>query len=220
MGYTLLAEATAARAAGGGVGGLGCIAIWLGRRGVAFNSLFAAALVVLAINPNDLFRAGPQLSFLAVAVLIWFGHWAWCHLANAGSVGPDSESVQPWYERTLKRAEAVDIVLLVTSLAVWLTTLPLVLSTFHVVSPIAIPASLIVWPLVIVAMWSGFFMLVVGWIGRRRSAHYAPSSATGRWLVWKSVVQWAAAVPAGHSWASRAGLVVGRCFLRRPACCR
>ena len=39
------------------------------------NVLSAAALVVLAMNPNDLFRAGPQLSFLAAAVLAWSATW-------------------------------------------------------------------------------------------------------------------------------------------------
>ena len=42
----------------------------LGRQPSGFNTLAAAALVVLLWNPSDLFRAGPQLSFLAVAVLI------------------------------------------------------------------------------------------------------------------------------------------------------
>ena len=42
-------------------------------RGVAFNSLAAAAIVVLAINPSELFHTGTQLSFLCVAVLVWVG---------------------------------------------------------------------------------------------------------------------------------------------------
>ncbi len=45
----------------------------LGRRPLGFNSLAAAALVVLAVNPAELFRAGAQLSFLCVAGLIWWG---------------------------------------------------------------------------------------------------------------------------------------------------
>ena len=56
-----------------------CIAVWLGRRPLGFNSLAAAALVVLAINPAHLFHVGAQLSFLCVAGLIWFAtrrpHW-------------------------------------------------------------------------------------------------------------------------------------------------
>ena len=48
-----------------------CAASYLGRRPLSFNSLAAAALVVLALNPNHLFHAGAQLSFLSVAGLMW-----------------------------------------------------------------------------------------------------------------------------------------------------
>ena len=76
MFYTLLAELQppVVRAAVFGI--LLCVAAWTGRRGVAFNSLAAAALIVLAINPADLFRPGPQLSFLAVITLVWIGQWS------------------------------------------------------------------------------------------------------------------------------------------------
>ncbi len=50
-----------------------CAAAYSGRRPLSFNSLAAAALVVLAINPSDLFHVGAQLSFLSVAGLMWFG---------------------------------------------------------------------------------------------------------------------------------------------------
>ncbi len=42
-----------------------CGAAYLGRRPLGFNSLAAAALVVLAVNPADLFRAGPSCRFSA-----------------------------------------------------------------------------------------------------------------------------------------------------------
>ena len=53
-----------------------CVGAWTGRRGVAFNSLAAAAVIVLAINPAQLFQTGTQLSFLCVAILIWVGQWS------------------------------------------------------------------------------------------------------------------------------------------------
>jgi competence protein ComEC len=49
-----------------------CLALAVGRRTQAFNILAAAALVVLALNPSDLFHVGAQLSFLSVAGLAWF----------------------------------------------------------------------------------------------------------------------------------------------------
>ena len=53
-----------------------CLAMLLGRRALAFNSIAAAGLVVLALNPAELFQAGTQLSFLSVAVLAWFAERA------------------------------------------------------------------------------------------------------------------------------------------------
>ena len=47
-----------------------CWAIYFGRRRSGFNVLALAALIVLAVNPVDLFNVGPQLSFLCVAGLM------------------------------------------------------------------------------------------------------------------------------------------------------
>ena len=49
-----------------------CAAVYWGRRPLSFNSLAAAALVVLVINPSHLFHVGAQLSFLSVAGLMWY----------------------------------------------------------------------------------------------------------------------------------------------------
>ncbi|HEV3339487.1 MAG TPA: ComEC/Rec2 family competence protein [Pirellulales bacterium] len=50
-----------------------CLAMSGRRRWQPSNLLAGAALVVLVMNPSDLFRIGPQLSFLAVAALTWAG---------------------------------------------------------------------------------------------------------------------------------------------------
>jgi competence protein ComEC len=199
-GYTLLAESQPPVMRAAVLGILGCIAIWIGRRGVAFNSIFAAALVVLAINPNDLFRVGPQLSFLAVAVLIWCGHWALHDRQSMDPLEQLLESVAPWHERAKSRIKRWALALLLTSLAVWLVTLPLVLATYHIVSPIAVPVSLIIWPLVTVAMWSGLFMVAVGWLWPP-VGHVCGSICGGSLAGLETVVQWAEAVPGGHFWA-------------------
>ncbi len=49
-----------------------CGARVTGRRALDYNTLAAAAIAVLVLNPADLFSVGPQLSFLAVLVLAWF----------------------------------------------------------------------------------------------------------------------------------------------------
>ena len=98
-----------------------------------------------------------------------------------------------WLKRNFARAALLSAV-------VWLVTLPLVLSQFHIASPIAVLVSPIVSLIVFVTMWSGFLMLVIGPI-------IAPlGMALGTVCNWsigwlEGVVNWADRVPAGHFWA-------------------
>ena len=68
-----------------------CGAVYFGRRRVGFNVLALAGLIVLAVNPVDLFNVGPQLSFLCVAGLMAMAP-SWM----AATPGPDlPDDVQP-----------------------------------------------------------------------------------------------------------------------------
>ncbi len=163
--YTLLAELQPPVVRAAVLGILLCVATWTGRRGVAFNSLAAAALFVLAINPVDLFRPGPQLSFLAVITLVWVDRWSLTRRrASSDRIDELLAAGQQWYVQWLGAFGRWIGLLLLTSLAIWLTTLPLVLMNFHIGSPVAVLISPAVWLLVVVAMWSGFALLSVGWL--------------------------------------------------------
>lgn len=209
---------------------LACMAAWTGRSGVVFNSWSATALVVLALNPADLFRPGPQLSFLAVVALIWIGNQgkmvpagppAWLErmfavdqswfirtLAQWGrgfgwlGTPPDRleqmiAAAQPWYVRAIARFAGTIGWLAFASLVVWLVTLPLVLSQFHIASPISVVISPVLWGVVFVAMWSGFLMLTLGWlipaVGGLCGAVCAASLGA-----LEQLVVWAERLPAGH----------------------
>lgn len=50
-----------------------CGGLFFHRRPFSVNSLALAGLIILAINPSDLFQTGPHLSFLATGVFLWFG---------------------------------------------------------------------------------------------------------------------------------------------------
>ncbi|MCC7474807.1 MAG: ComEC/Rec2 family competence protein [Pirellulales bacterium] len=214
VGYMLLTKAEPPVVRATILATLGCVAAWVGRRVTAFNVLLLAALVVLILNPNDLFRAGPQLSFLAVAVLIWMSGWPWFRRFFAKQQSPVArETYEPpggevseivpaflWVGWLGGRVINWSLGLLATSFVVWATSLPLVLFTFHIVSPISIPASLALWPLVTLAMWSGFFMLVLGWL-------IPPVGlACGTVCGWslsglEALVHWAEGVTYGHFWS-------------------
>src|SRR5262249_40926677 len=133
--------------------------------GVAFNSICFAALFVIGLNPNDLFSAGPQLSFLAVGSLIGIGIWIEGRREIPDRLDEMIAASRPWPVRLAKRAwPRIWISMLLVPTVLWLTALPLVLYQFHILSPIAILISPAIAVIVFVAMWSGFLMLVAGWL--------------------------------------------------------
>jgi competence protein ComEC len=199
--YALLAEVQPPVVRAAVMGVVLCLAAWTGRRGVAFNALAAAALFVLAINPADLFRAGPQLSFLAVATLVWFGSWAVARRhASIDRLDQLVATARPWYIRTLTIFGRWIGWLLFASLAVWLAALPLVLMHFHVASPVSVLISPAVWLFVVIAMWSGLGMFTVGWLIPPLGALFG-SLCNASLGGLESLVAWAEALPGSHMWA-------------------
>jgi competence protein ComEC len=199
--YAVLADAQPPVVRAAVLGILLCIAALAGRRGVAFNSLAAAALIVLAINPADLFRTGPQLSFLSVAVLISIGMLSMSRRdASADRLTEMIEAARPWWRRLLKRIGRWIGWMLLTSLAIWITTLPLILFKAHLISPIGVVVAPVIWILVLVVMWSGFAMLTVGSLAPPLGWLFGVlcNESLG-WL--DCVVEWAEGVPCGHYWA-------------------
>jgi competence protein ComEC len=175
-----------------------CASAWSGRQALAFNSLAAAALVVLAMNPTDLFRVGPQLSFLAAAVLGYCGVMR----SRRAPIDPLDRLIaqsRPWplrWGRTL--AGRLGAALLLTT-AVWLVTLPLIATRFHVASP----AALVLTPLLAipfsVGLLTGFGVLVFGWL--------MPPLGTLTGLICDRALDWSdrcvdlgAKLPASHFW--------------------
>jgi competence protein ComEC len=144
-----------------------CGSLFLGRRTLGFNSLAAAALVVLALNPAHLFHVGAQLSFLCVAGLIWFAtrrpHW------------DDSERTRErrtlerlvmanlgWLPRRMRQFKPSVIGLAQAGAVLWFLTFPLVMARFHVFSLVALIVNTLLWPLMSLSVLSGFGVLVFG----------------------------------------------------------
>ncbi len=178
-----------------------CVGAWTGRRGATFNSLAAAALIVLAINPAQLFQTGTQLSFLCVAILIWVGGWQeipW--RIQEDQLDRLIATSRPWYAKAWFEISRWTLLLMLTSGVVWFATLPLVLYRFHIASPVALVIAPVVWLLALVAMWAGFITLACGW--------FMPLVAvvTGAICGWAldllvRLVDSAEALPGGHLWA-------------------
>ena len=176
-----------------------CGAAYLGRRPLGFNSLAAAALVVLAVNPVNLFRAGPQLSFLCVAGLVWFvPRW----MQSAERQDPLDRLL--WgnlglFMRTLRQLGRSFLYLPAASLTIWLMTMPLVMARFHILAPVAVVVNVLAWLPMALALVSGLLTLLLGgWIPPL--AYVSGGLCKGcLWLV-EGMVGLAQRVPDGHLW--------------------
>jgi competence protein ComEC len=134
------------------------------RKSRPFNSLAAAAIVVLIINPTDLFQIGTQLSFLAVAALIlWQPVWSSCELETKRSSPLPEEAWQRGpVNRTIRFTGRSLGGIFRVSLIVWLVIMPLTMARFHLFSPVAALANTLLWLPTSLALVSGFFVLIFG----------------------------------------------------------
>jgi competence protein ComEC len=127
------------------------------------NTFALAWIGVLLINPMDAFNAGCQLSFVAVAVLVWgVDQWA-------------DQPVDP-LERAIDHARSWHAMLGIQSLrtilacyainaVVWLAVTPLLAANYHTVSPIALLLGPPMVVLTSIALLAGFtFLLFAGWL--------------------------------------------------------
>ena len=114
------------------------------------NTMALAGVVTLCLNPFFLFDVGCQLSFLAIAGLIWLvplahrGIQAIVSTIRARLSSPPSPldalelPLESWWRKSLHWAAVWLGLGILTSLVVWLSALPLVASRFHLVAPIGV----------------------------------------------------------------------------------
>jgi competence protein ComEC len=134
-----------------------------GRAASAGNLLGGAALFVMAYNPCELFRAGTQFSFLAVAVLIAFARWSW----RPRSMDPLErliDEARPSAVKVLRRTGAWFVAMTAASLAVGVAMAPLVAHHFNVVTPASILLTPIAGPLISIALAAGAGIVTIGWL--------------------------------------------------------
>ncbi len=175
-----------------------CGSMWLGRGGLGLNSLALAGLLVLAINPTELFRAGTQLSFLSVAGIIAFEPF-WNRKRTLDPLERLIAETRPWPVRMLHRFEHKLRTVALLGLTIWLVVLPLVMARFHLVTPVALLVNPLLMIPVMLTMTSGFGLLVFGWLLPPLGAVF------GHICDWSlGLLEWSIAmtarVPAGHFW--------------------
>ncbi len=175
-----------------------CLGSLLTRRSIGFNTLAFAAIIVLAINPSDLFRVGPQLSFLAVSTILVFAPRSF-HRKPLDQLLEEYEQTRPTLAMAgitvMQRAGQLFLV----GLVIWIVASPLVMARFHLVSPVGVLVSFVALPLMMLALNFGFATMLF-------DAICPPLANFFGWLCdgslgqLESVVQWGQSVPYGHWW--------------------
>ncbi len=140
-----------------------CVAMYTGRRQLGFNTLAAAAIVVLIWNPANLFRVGTQLSFLAVATLVCFSP-EWVKWQSKDALDWLIASTRPAPERAARALGSRIWRLTLAGLVIWMVALPLVMYHFHLVSPVGVILTPILFVPIAAALFFGLGVLVFGWL--------------------------------------------------------
>lgn len=160
------------------------------------NTLALAWLGVAAFNPTDIFNTGCQLSFVAVAVLIWgTGRW---QAREQDPLEKLIDASRSWitvsglrFIRWLAWVYAVNAV-------VWLAVTPLVAARYHVISPVAL---LIGPPMVLsssLALLLGFGLLLTAPVLPPLAALFAALTKASLYLC-ETLVRWSSAWPGAYS---------------------
>ncbi|MEX1095794.1 MAG: ComEC/Rec2 family competence protein [Planctomycetales bacterium] len=129
------------------------------RQGTMSNTLALAALAVLVWNPADLFDVGAQLSFLAVAAMLWCGAW-WSESPPAEPAQATVPGDERWrramrWGRRFGRGYALVG-------AIWLFTLPWVAARFNLMSPAGFLTNVVLMPAIVIVLWAGYATLFAG----------------------------------------------------------
>ena len=161
------------------------------------NSLSLAAGLILLWDPNQLFHAGFQLSFVVVLTLVLSQpllDWAYEVTMSPDPFKPsDKRSVKPGRWRRACHYLLNSVIL---SVAAWLGSLPLVALHFHYFSPISVPANVVLIPMAGLALISGLASLLSGWWWPGLSVLFN-HSAWFWMMAMQRLTEWASEVPGG-----------------------
>jgi len=164
--YMLLAEPRAPLLRSAMMAAALCVAAIVHRRYVALNALAAAAIVLLAIDPLQLFSAGFQLSFAIVAGLVLLRRWAvqalfggWIRRRGL-MVFRGEHRISRWF-----RVTAADWAMQATAMCVvaYVVAAPLVAYHFGLFSPYAPLLSILLLVPVTAVLVPGYVSAALAW---------------------------------------------------------
>jgi competence protein ComEC len=161
---------------------VGSIALALGRS-VNLRNWVALAALVLMINPNELFRAGFQLTFIIVIALIAAAgpvyRWLWRRLLPRTNPDLKELPAETWPRVLFRLLAKAALGLLAASLVAWVAALPLVLFHFGRLHPWGWLTATLLAPLAIATITVGALHLLIAAL---TGGHFAPLAAPLDWV--------------------------------------
>ncbi len=147
-------------------------AMFTNRRSQTVNTLCATALIVLALNPSELFQFGAQLSFLATGAFLWIPVLPQRLRFPSQTVDNPEEEPQAEIEyfesgrwlafRSVEKFLFGVATLFLVSLTIWTVSTPLILERIHLLTPVALLVNPLLWFPLTAAMLSGFAVMIFG----------------------------------------------------------
>lgn len=173
------------------------------RRPSALLNSIAVAALILVFQPEQVFHASFQLSFIVVAAMAWllpsFEQFREAWLAPDPFLPPD---LHGWWQRAWRRFLRTMLNGLGVSVAATLGALPLTLWYFNIVTPIGLVANLLAVPLSSISLTASLASLLL-----------SPLAPIFNWIAWGfmvatvAAVRWLADFRWGYSYAEAPGFV-------------
>ncbi|MGI8431563.1 MAG: ComEC/Rec2 family competence protein, partial [Chthoniobacterales bacterium] len=177
--------------------------IFFDRRVLALNSLAAAALAILAVDPNQFFTSGFQLSFSVVGAIILLQNRIFRPLLRLSETDPFLP--RSLVSRTRLFLEKIYYWIaggVSVSAAAWFGSILLIVWYFYLLTPISLLANLTVVPIAFCVLATGMLSLLAAPF----SSALAVVFNNANWSLARAIlglVQFCAQLPAGHSYVER-----------------
>ena len=155
----------------------------LRRRTSFLNAWCFAAILILMLQPWQLFQPGFQLSFIvygAICLGVRYG------MGKLPWFGPDTYIPARLRTRSERLTSVVDLFVrgaVVVSLSAWLVALPLTIFQFHVVNTMSYLINILLAPLLPVVMFAGLLVLAAGWLPLLGGWIHTVALCTTGWLI-------------------------------------
>ncbi len=177
-----------------------CIGRLAGQRAYSFNLLAASGWIVLLINPNDLFGVGPQLSFLAVATLVFAKDWIWWPRSEDPIKRLIADS-RPFWLRWLYGVGRSFRSTALASAMIWLFATPLVAWHFHLVAPVGLVLNPLLMLPIACGLYAGAATLMFGWLSDWPAQFFGRVCELALGCI-EAAIHLAQAMPLSHFWTA------------------